>query len=156
MPEFNGDELPGLGPQERCPVHDPRYKRAGTFMGERVETAEVAEPPIFKLLSQERRALSETDRELGSPEQIPDLMRELVMVDGALQSVEKRAAELVARLEPVLTDPDSVLKAASAQRAERGADMAPQSYLARRAAGFQERLGALEVLLEVVTNRLGV
>lgn len=119
-----------------------------------IDEKQAREPDLFRFLHESRKSLEEQD--LQAPDQIPDLRRELVMLDGALTSVEKRTAELAARLTPVLTDSDSLVKMTSAARSERPKEMRPASDLALRVSGFQERLGQLETFIDVMTNRLGV
>jgi hypothetical protein len=77
-------------------------------------------------------------------------------MDGVLQAVETRMAQLLARLGPVLTDVDTILKVAKELQKEREDAMAPRSEVAQRVAGFTSRLGAIEHLAEAATLRLGV
>lgn len=131
---------------------DEQAVRTARDEGDRVSF----ESPIFELLARTRH---ENETIAQSPEDTPELIREIIMLDGAAQGVEKRVADLIARLEPVLTQPDYVAKMAAEQSARstsRPGDTAPQGVLAQRVAGVWARLSAVETLVEAAASRLGV
>lgn len=95
----------------------------------------------------------------GNPAELPDATRQLFMLQGALEGVEQRAAELVAKLEPILRDGAhdhlAKLEHARRERAENPRErdeLDPRCQLGRTAASCTARVSQLEELLGMVTQ----
>jgi len=107
--------------------------------------------PIFDLLARAnsiRREVNSTQAQ--APEDTPDITRTAQMLDGVIQSVERAAAELVARLAPVLTDIDVPTSVAFDR------DLHPASTHGQALWSFCLRLSAVESVLVVTESRLAV
>lgn len=119
-----------------------------------------------RLQSERELALERRDRD-GSPEQLPELEREVGLVTGALAGVEQRAAELIVALDQVVHhDTLLVLEKVRAERQERlrrqeeGGEAAGRlpgalTPTGQRLRELYDRLGELEDTIGAVRSRLG-
>ena len=106
--------------------------------------------PIQSRIEQET-ALRYEAAEKGTPEEMPEISREITMCMGALEGVNQRLAELVARLKPAMDErawqninhgDDGLIPARSTED-----HLAPQSEYGQRLRQTQHAIGDIENVL---------
>lgn len=97
----------------------------------------------------QRSKMSELD---SGPESMPELARELTMLRGAVGAVNRRAAELVVRIQPVMCRPAREL----VEQAVPGAKSTPDvsTDVSRIVRELSDEMNALEYLLSETTSAL--
>lgn len=111
------------------------------------------EPTRGRSELQERlmRQLEETTemKRSGSPEDMPEIERELVIIEGALQGVEQRVAEALAHLRRVIPDMhlEKAIHAEPGQLRQAGP---LETHYGRRLSRVSQRLSEVEAMLGVI------
>lgn len=116
-----------------------------------METTAVRPQTHVQSLIEQETALRMEAREKGAPGDMPEIDREITMVQGALQGVEQRLAELAARLRPVLDEKTwAVLNHGDDNRVLADStrdDLHPQSEYGVRLRNVQYEIAAVEHFL---------
>lgn len=129
--------------------------------GRRGDVAPPTRPdePIFAMVADAQKSRASSTRDAYAPEDTPDIIRTTQMIDGAIQALERAAAELAAHLAPFLRDPDAphVRGAEAAKKAAEGSSkLLPESAHGQQLWSLYSRLSAVESVLAVTDSNLAV
>lgn len=131
---------------------------AGDGMRELAATGEsMTKPrPTSELLTMLERELAESTERDVAPDAMPDVLRVVTMLRGAVMGVQRGAAELVAKVHDVVPmDTYDVVRKAMAERtASRVAQDVPRTILSSQLQALLSELGEVEELLRFTASRV--